>query len=53
MLLFTERVPLEGLAVLMDNMMSYLGYAYKSEEELCLEISGHQLGIQNRASSSS
>lgn len=51
MVSFTERAQLEGLAVLMENMISYLGYAYKSEEELCLEISGHQVEIQNRASS--
>lgn len=47
--MFIDRAQLEGIAVLLENMMSYLGYtADRQEEEL--EIFGYQLGIQNRAS---
>lgn len=46
-----EGAQLGGIAVSLENMMSYLGSSGdRWEEEFCLEISGHQLGVQNRAS---
>lgn len=47
---FIEGAQLEGITVSWENMMSYLGCSGDGQEgELCLEISGHQLGIQNWA----